>query len=70
MVGELARRVDLDDLVDKMFTEPLSDEARAELLDWVRAWDMAHPDVDAAHRLIGWIDAAYAYQSRDRLALR
>ena len=70
MAGELARRVDLDGLVDQMFTDALSDDERAELLDWVRAWDVAHPDVDPAHRLIGWIDAAYAYQSRDRLALR
>lgn len=36
---------------------------RAELLTWIRAWEDAHPDVDNAHRITGWIDVAYAFQS-------
>ena len=47
-----------------MFSEVLSEPERAELLTWIEAWEAAHPDVDAAHRVTGWIDVAYDFQSR------
>jgi hypothetical protein len=47
-----------------MFSEVLSEAERAELLTWIEAWEAAHPDVDAAHRVTGWIDVAYDFQSR------
>jgi hypothetical protein len=58
----------LETLVDHMFDQVLEAPQRAELLQWIRAWEAANPDVDSAHRITGWIDVAYAFQARsDRL---
>lgn len=57
---------DVARLVDNMFSEVLTPQERAELLVWIHEWEDAHPDVDAAHRVTGWIDVAYAYQARAR----
>ena len=51
-------------LVDRIFDQVLGDDERAELLEWIREWEAANPDVDAAHRVTGWIDVAYAFQAR------
>jgi hypothetical protein len=55
---------DIAHLVDHMFSEVLDENERAELLAWIHAWEARNPDVDAAHRVTGWIDVAYAYHSR------
>jgi hypothetical protein len=54
----------LDSLVEHMFDQVLGEPERAELLLWIREWEAANPDVDAAHRVTGWIDIAYAFQAR------
>jgi hypothetical protein len=54
----------LETLVDHMFDQVLEAPQRAELIDWIRAWEAANPDVDNAHRITGWIDVAYAFQAR------
>lgn len=51
-------------LVDHMFELVLDDAERRELLTWIQAWEAENPDVDAAHRVTGWIDVAYAFQAR------
>ena len=64
----MARPVDpsrtIEKLVDHMFDQVFADAERTELLTWIRRWDIENPDVDAAHRLTGWIDVAYAFQMR------
>lgn len=50
-------------LIDRMFDQVLDEPDRAELLGWIQAWESANPDIDAAHRITGWIDVAYAYQA-------
>lgn len=57
-------------LVEHMFDQVLNESERGELLDWIHAWEAANPGVDAAHRVTGWIDVAYAFQSRNDSALR
>ena len=47
-----------------MFDQVLTESERAELLVWIRRWEDAHPDADPAHRVTGWIDVAYAFQTR------
>ena len=63
----VARTVDspanLERLVEHMFDQVLGPLERAELLGWIAEWERANPDVDAAHRVTGWIDVAYAYQA-------
>lgn len=60
---------DVSVLVDTMFEAVLTPPERAELLVWIRRWEAENPDVDAAHRVTGWIDVAYAFQERlDRRA--
>ena len=56
--------LDLEGLVEHMFEHVLSAPERAELLVWIRWWEAANPDADAAHRVTGWIDVAYAFQMR------
>jgi uncharacterized protein YijF (DUF1287 family) len=56
--------LDLERLVEHMFDQVLNESERAELLTWISAWEAAHPDADAAHRVTGWIDVAYAFQAR------
>ena len=51
-------------LVDHMFELVLDEAERRELLTWIQAWEAENPDVDAAHRVTGWIDVAYAFQAR------
>jgi len=59
-------RGSIDSLVDRMFEQVLDAEERAELLDRIRAWEAAHPDVDNASRLTAWIDVAYEMQAARR----
>jgi hypothetical protein len=71
----VARSVDspanLERLVEHMFDQVLGPLERAELLSWIAEWEKANPDVDAAHRVTGWIDVAYAYQAyRDGRVVR
>ena len=47
-----------------MFDQVLGESERAELMRWIHEWESAHPGIDAAHRLTGWIDVAYAFESR------
>ncbi len=47
-----------------MFDQVFSAAERAELLTWIRRWEIENPNVDAAHRVTGWIDVAYAFQVR------
>jgi hypothetical protein len=54
----------LETLVDHMFDQVLEGSERAELIEWIRHWEAANPDVDNAHRITGWIDVAYAFQAR------
>lgn len=54
----------LETLVDRMFDQVLEAAERAELIAWIREWEAAHPEVDNAHRITGWIDVAYAFQAR------
>jgi hypothetical protein len=54
----------IDRLVEHMFDQVFSESERGELLAWIRRWDAENPDVDAAHRVTGWIDVAYLYQAR------
>lgn len=51
-------------LIDHMFEQVLGRRERAELLLWIREWEDANPNVDAAHRVTGWIDVADAFQAR------
>lgn len=64
--GRASAPRDVAALVDRMFADVFTPDERTELLDWIRAWDAEHPDVDAAHRVTGWIDVAYAFQARGR----
>jgi hypothetical protein len=48
----------IDRLVEHMFDQVFSESER------IRQWDAENPDVDAAHRVTGWIDVAYLYQAR------
>ena len=64
MVARLVRPADLEPLVHHMFDQVLEESERAELLLWIRRWEADNPDVDAAHRITGWIDVAYAFQAR------
>jgi hypothetical protein len=57
-------QLDVAALVDRMFGEVFTDEERADLLTWIRAWESENPDVTAADRVTGWIDVAYAFQER------
>lgn len=57
-------QLDVAALVDRMFGEVFTDEERADLLAWIRAWEAENPDVTAAERVTGWIDVAYAFQER------
>lgn len=59
----LAYPQDLDDLIEHMFEQVLDAAERAELRTWIEAWEAANPDADAAHRVTGWIDVAYAFQA-------
>lgn len=65
--GRASAPRDVAALVDRMFADVFTPDERTELLDWIRAWDAEHPDVDAAHRVTGWIDVAYAFQARGRV---
>jgi hypothetical protein len=47
-----------------MFGDVFTEDERAELLDWIQAWEDAHPDAPPAERVTAWIDVAYAFQSR------
>lgn len=60
----VAQPLDIDALVEHMFEQVLDADERAELLIWIKNWDAANPDADAAHRVTGWIDVAYAFQAR------
>ncbi len=64
MGKQAVTETDLARLVDHMFELVLDGSERRELLMWIREWESANPDVDAAHRVTGWIDVAYAYQAR------
>lgn len=64
MATRLVRSADLESLVHHMFDQVLEESERAELLLWIRQWEAENPDVDAAHRITGWIDVAYAFQAR------
>ena len=60
----------METLVGHMFDEVLEASQRAQLLECIRAWEAANPNVDNAHRVTGWIDVAYEFQSRvDQLAV-
>ena len=64
-VGNRVRSaLNLEALVEHMFDQVLSAPEREELLVWIRRWEAAHPDADAAHRVTGWIDVAYEFQAR------
>jgi hypothetical protein len=52
------------DVVNRMFADVFTDDERAELLEWIQAWEDAHPDVPQAERVTAWIDVAYAFQER------
>ena len=54
-------------LVDRMFEHVMNESERAELLVCIREWEAANPDVDAAHRVTGWIDVAYDLRARKRV---
>jgi hypothetical protein len=54
----------IEQLVEHMFDQVFTEDERAELLVWIHRWEAANPDVDAAHRVTGWIDVAYAFQAR------
>jgi hypothetical protein len=56
--------LNLESLVHHMFDQVLDESERAELMSWIRRWEAANPGVDAAHRVTGWIDVAYEFQSR------
>jgi hypothetical protein len=56
----------IEHLVEHMFDQVFTEAERAELLECIRAWERANPDVDAAHRVTGWIDVAYDYQAQLR----
>jgi hypothetical protein len=58
----------VDSLVDRMFDQVLDPDERAELMVRIRAWEAAHPDVDNAHRITGWIDVAYEFQAGSPVA--
>jgi hypothetical protein len=64
MLTRATASADVAGLVDHMFAGVFTPEERAELLIWIREWEAANPDVDSAHRITGWIDVAYAFQSR------
>jgi hypothetical protein len=57
-------QLDVAALVDRMFGEVFTDDERADLLTWIRAWEAENPDVTAAERVTGWIDVAYSFQER------
>jgi hypothetical protein len=69
VTSRVDRPLDVDRLVEHMFDQVLDDHERAELLVWIKRWEVANPDADAAHRVTGWIDVAYAFQARNRGAL-
>jgi hypothetical protein len=52
------------DVVDRMFGDVFTADERAELVEWIQAWEDAHPDVPQAERVTAWIDVAYAFQER------
>jgi hypothetical protein len=54
----------LEMLVDHMFDQVLEAPERSALIRWILEWEAAHPDVDNAHRITGWIDVAYVFQAR------
>lgn len=56
----------IDGLVDRMFDQVLSQAERAELLDRIREWETANPDVAPAQRVTAWIDLAYELQASHR----
>jgi hypothetical protein len=56
----------IDGLVDRMFDQVLSEAERAELLDRIREWEAANPDVAPAQRVTAWIDLAYELQASHR----
>lgn len=60
----LAYPQDLEELIEHMFEQVLDGPERAELRVWIEEWEAANPDADAAHRVTGWIDVAYAFQAR------
>ena len=62
-VAETPDSARLRPLVDRMFSEVLTAEERAELLEWITAWEAENPDAPAAQRVTGWIDVAYAFQA-------
>lgn len=60
---------DVSTLVETMFADVFTSDERATLLERIHEWERENPDVDAAHRVTGWIDVAYAYQEQlDRAA--
>ena len=64
-VGATVRTpLNVEALVEHMFDQVLTESERAELLVWIRRWEAAHPDADPSHRVTGWIDVAYAFQTR------
>ncbi|MBK9739133.1 MAG: hypothetical protein IPO93_06420 [Actinobacteria bacterium] len=63
MAPRLALPQDLEELIEHMFEQVLDAAERAELRAWIEEWEAAHPDADAAHRVTGWIDVAYAFQA-------
>jgi len=58
--------VSVESLVDRMFDQVLEPDERAELLIRIHAWEAAHPGVDNARRITGWIDVAYEFQAQQR----
>ena len=64
MVNSPSPQGDPAELVDRMFGEVLTDDERADLLTWFRAWEAENPQATSAERVTGWIDVAYAYQER------
>jgi hypothetical protein len=54
---------DVSALVETMFANVFTADERAALLDRIHEWERRNPEVDSAHRITGWIDVAYAYQS-------
>jgi hypothetical protein len=58
---------DLGRLVDRMFENVMNESERAELLVCIREWESANPEVDAAHRVTGWIDVAYDLRASKRV---
>ncbi len=53
----------IDDLVDNMFRDVLTEEERAELVARIRTWEVENPGLSPSQRISAWIDIAYDYQA-------